>query len=336
VTAAVEYALVTLASTEPLPPQVPLALLSQARQSARHSVGLDAVLRRYTAGFNVLNDLLIKNAVGHKDLGVIALQEVLRSQAVAFERLLEAVSDEYLRETRLLSPNMMSKRIAGLLRGELLNASDLDYDFDLHHLGLITRGATAAQAVRTFARQMNGRALVTQGTGGMVWAWLGTSFHLDLEDLERALSIWPSDVPVAVGEPAPYLSGWRLTHEQAKAASALLGAGPTPTVRYADVAIVASATQDPVLSDSLRALYLSPLERTRGDGPMLRETLAAYFAAGRNGASAAAALGITRQTVRNRLQTIEDLVGRPMTKCATDLEIALRISETAEAQPSQS
>ena len=63
----------------------------------------------------------------------------------------------------------------------------------------------------------------------------------------------------------------------------------------------------------------------RDGGKDARDTLRAYFAAERNVSSTAAALGVDRRTVRNRIRAIEDLVGRPLNLIAADLEIALRV-----------
>jgi DNA-binding PucR family transcriptional regulator len=61
----------------------------------------------------------------------------------------------------------------------------------------------------------------------------------------------------------------------------------------------------------------------------LRHTLRAYFAAERNVSSAAAALGVTRQTVTNRLRVIEETLDRPLGVWATEIEAALRMEELA-------
>lgn len=69
-------------------------------------------------------------------------------------------------------------------------------------------------------------------------------------------------------------------------------------VRYGDVAVLASTFRDNLLVDSLRTLYIETLRTGRdGGGERLCRTLGAYFAADRNAASAAAALGISRQAV---------------------------------------
>ena len=96
-------------------------------------------------------------------------------------------------------------------------------------------------------------------------------------------------------------------------------------VRYADVALIASALHDDLLVTSLRKLYLEPLEAERDGGEVLRETLRAYFGAGRNAASAAAVLGVSRQAVNGRLQAVEQSLGQSLRDCAGCSELALRL-----------
>ena len=98
-------------------------------------------------------------------------------------------------------------------------------------------------------------------------------------------------------------------------------------VRYADVALLASALGDDVLASSLHELYLAPLEGERDGGAALRRTLRAYFAAGRNVSSAAATLGITRQTVSAHLRAIEERIEDSLDNCAAETETALRLRE---------
>jgi len=57
----------------------------------------------------------------------------------------------------------------------------------------------------------------------------------------------------------------------------------------------------------------------------LRKTLRAYFTTGRNITSAASALGVSRQTVGNRLRVIEEKLGRTIESCAPEIEVALRL-----------
>jgi DNA-binding PucR family transcriptional regulator len=91
--------------------------------------------------------------------------------------------------------------------------------------------------------------------------------------------------------------------------------------------VLASVLRDDLGTTSLRQIYLEPLERARDGGKVGRETLRAYFATERNISSTAAALGVDRGTVTNRIRAIEEIFGRPLNDFATDLETALRLAD---------
>lgn len=97
--------------------------------------------------------------------------------------------------------------------------------------------------------------------------------------------------------------------------------------RYSDVCLLAAGIKDDVLIESLRDLYLAPLERGPAGGRALRATLRAYFAARSNASSAAAALAVTRQTVTKRLRRVEEELGIPLESCARELELALELDD---------
>jgi DNA-binding PucR family transcriptional regulator len=103
-------------------------------------------------------------------------------------------------------------------------------------------------------------------------------------------------------------------------------------VRYANVARLASAVQDELLTAFLSALYLEPLGEDRGDGEVLRETLRAYFTADGNVTSTAAALGVSRNTFTNRLRTIETKIGHLRPSRASDLALALELETVLSAK----
>ncbi len=89
--------------------------------------------------------------------------------------------------------------------------------------------------------------------------------------------------------------------------------------------LLTSILRDDLVATSLHQLYLEPLETTPDGGAVARETLRAYFAAERNISSTAAALGVDRRTVSNRIRAIEELFGRPLKDIAAELETALRL-----------
>jgi len=328
VSAALSYGLAVIELGEERTGPLPTALLTQARLAARSGVSLDTVLRRYLAGYTLLGDFLIQEARAGALLKGVAMQRVARAQAAVFDRLIAAVAEEYGREARghITSPERRRvERIEGLLAGELLDTSELGYEFDVWHVGLVATGAGVCDGIRLLASQLDRRALLVDRGEGTVWAWLGGRRPLAREDLEHRVSTaWPKERCLALGEPAHGLSGWRFTHQQASAAFPI-ALRNREVVRYADVAVLASSLQDDVLVGSLVGLFVSPLGDKQNGGDSLRETLRSYFAAGRQVSSAASALGVSRQTVAKRLRAVEDRVGRSLDDCAIELELALRL-----------
>lgn len=119
-----------------------------------------------------------------------------------------------------------------------------------------------------------------------------------------------------------------MTHWQARAAHVVALRRSQRLTRYADVALLAAALKDEMLAGTLIDVYISPLDdRAGGGGRVLRETLRAYLAAECNVASAAVALGVARNTVVNRMRTIEARLGRPLHPCPGELEVALALDE---------
>jgi len=330
VTAAVDYGFAAIELGEERSPPPPPILLAQARMAARAEVSLDTVLRRYFAGHALLGDYLIEEAEGGRLLRGAALQRLLRTQAILFDRLLEAVSEEHTRETRERpgsSDQRRAERIERLLAGELVDISGLGYELDAQHLGAISSGPGTEEALRDLASALDRRLLMIRRDEEIVWAWFGGRRPMDIRELQQAASAtWPAQIVLALGEPSEGIDGWRRTHRQAHAALPIALRGPESFVRYADVALLASMLQDDLLADSLLVLYLEPLEAERDGGEILRETLWAYFAAGRNVSSAAAALGVSRQAVAKRLRTYEERIDRQLDSCSLEIEAALRLS----------
>jgi DNA-binding PucR family transcriptional regulator len=131
------------------------------------------------------------------------------------------------------------------------------------------------------------------------------------------------EVALAVGEPRWGIDGWRLTHREAQAALEVMVRSPGRLIRARDVILLAAVLRDESLAKSLRETYLAPLD-DRGDaGGVLPATLRAYFSAGLNAATAAAALEVDRHTVQRRLRKAEEALGRLLPECHAELVVAL-------------
>jgi hypothetical protein len=332
-TTAIEYALTAIELGEARAPEVPPALLAQARMAGRNGVQIDTVLRRYVSGYFTLLEFVLEEARDEDLFGDACLQLVLLGQAAVFDRLIAAVSEEYRRELvrKVCSvERRRATRVRRLLDGELIDTAELDYDFGGDHLAIAASGSGRLELIRELAIQLDKRLLLVQPDEETTWAWLGSPSAFAQEEIAQLLELAICRVPVGsavgVGESGAGREGWRLTHHQAVAAQAVAReTAEHHVVRYADVALRASLAADDVLATSLRRIYLDPLREERDGGEALRDTLNAYLAAGRNITSAAAALRLNRETVRNRLRTAEARIGRPLDKCGPELEIALQL-----------
>ncbi len=329
--AAVEYRLEVLEAGERQAPAVPAVLLAQARLDARDGVLLDTVLRRYYAGSTLFGDFVVEEAE-RAEVPSSVLRRLLAEQATLGDRLLAAVSEEHAREAANRPSSAAERRresVKALLAGELVDRSELGYDLDAQHLALLAKGEGAEALMRGLATTLDRRLLAVQREEEPILAcWLGGRHPLAAEEAVRALAgATPPGVFVTVGEPGEGLAGWRFSHFQAKAALPIAERTGQPVVRYAEVALLAAVARDDLAEASLRRLHLAPLERARDGGKIARETLRAYFEAERNISSTAAALGVDRATVRNRLRAVEDLLGRPLQGSMPDLEIALRLDD---------
>ena len=328
VTAALEYALACLDRSEAARPSLPPELPAQARAAARNGVSLDTVLRRYFAGYTLLTDCLVREA--HS--GGADLREAMRTQAELFDRLIAAVTEAYAAEARerlKTTERRKAERVKQLLRGELIDASALGYPLEGWHLGVAATGRRATDAIRELAGRLECRLLLIRPGGEAIWGWLGSRRVLD-----PGLLTEPPFAPAAVialGEPAEGLAGWRATHRQAAAALPVAQRSGESMVRYGEVALLAASLRDEVLAGSLRELYLEPLEGERDGGEALRETLRAYLDAGSSVSSAAAALGVNRNTVAARLRVVEESLGRSLLHCGGALDVALRLAELSDS-----
>lgn len=325
VQAGISYGLSALEQGAEHPEPIPAELLSQARRAARSRVGLDTVLRRYVAAHMLLCDFIVQEAgvlgPGRRDLE----QKALRTEAAVLDRLIDSVATEHgealeahVRSRRQLRAELVSR----LLAGEMVEPGGLDYELSGWHVAMIAKGEEVGEPIRAVAASLGCRSLAIPRPEGVTWAWLGATRPLRRARIAQAV---PSSLELAIGEPGRDLDGWRFSHLQACAASLVAKRREERITFYADVALLASALQDEVLSRSLEQLYLEPLARGRDGGETLRRTLCAYFQHERNLGSTAAALGVARQTVGNRLRTVEAQLGRTLGDSGSELELALRL-----------
>lgn len=331
VTKSLDFVLANMGRGEEWSEQIPAVAAEQARRAARSGVKLDTVLRRYATGDRVLGDFIMDEVDRFPS---DALRAVLRAQGPQVDRLMAAVATEYMNELARMrrSPSQrLAERVQRLVGGEgPADVGDLGYAFDAWHLGVIAKGAEAEAeaAVRALGAGLDCQVLAVPRGNGIVWAWLGARRPLAVPDVERLISTGVAgDALLAVGEPRSGLDGWRLTHREAKAAQEVMLRKPQQLTRARDVILLAAVLRDKALAKSLFETYLAPLEGHGDSGAVLRETLRAYFSAGLNAATAAAALAVDRHTVQRRLRKVEEALGRLLPDCHAELVVALSLEE---------
>lgn len=306
---------------------IPILVLAQARLAAVSNLALDVLLRRCVA----VNDqigLHLTEVVSQIDMSREGRVDVARKQVQIADRLIEAVVEEYNRA----EPNggsTVKQRLAlvtAILEGQPLDAKGLGYDLNRHHVAVFAEGVEDGPLKRVATELSADTLLVHPGTF-VQWMWMGTVEELRSDALRLAVKkALPARCIVAFGATESGRAGWRESHMQARHAYGVARRTGIPT-HYEDVTLVASTVCDHVLESFLRRKFLKPLKDPPRGGMDLLQTLRAYFAADRNGSSAAAALDVSRQTVSNRLQFVEHRLGRNLSSCAPEVELALRLDE---------
>jgi hypothetical protein len=307
-------------------PRLPEAVAASARHLARAGVTLDAVMRGHYATTSVCLEFATSEI---DELPAATLPYLIEIQGEHGDYLMGAVSaafeEELARLERSPGTRRLEERVERLLAGGPADGAGLDYDFDGWHLGLVAVGPGAEALARRLAERLGARLLLIPRGAETAWAWLGSPRPLAFAELERCFgAAGDAGSAVAAGESRQGIEGWRLTHREARTAREL--GRPRSLTRCADVVLLAATLRDRELAAILLDLYLGPLSPRR-DREALVATLRAWYAADCNSASAAAALGVDRQTVRRRLRKVEELIGRDLGRSRVEMEMALRIEE---------
>jgi len=320
---------------------IPSETARQARRAAREGVGLDTVLRRYAAGNKVLEEFIVAEADG---VPSPVLCQLLSEQGLHVDRLMESVSAEYKDEiemTKRSAAQQRADRVAHLLESNSLVApADLDYDFDVWHVGMILVGPGGEKLAQALAENLRCRLLPAERDQELTWAWLGNPRQPVLADLERCWAAnAPARVSLAIGEPRKGPDGWRQTHHEAQMAFHVMLHQPKSVTRSRDVFVDSAVLKDRRLAMSLIETYLAPLDGRGNSGQVLRQTLRAYFKADQSVASAALILGKARHTVERHLRKVEERLGQTIDTCNVQLQVALRAEELVDSseltQPSR-
>jgi hypothetical protein len=239
------------------------------------------------------------------------------------------VTDIYqdeLERTVQSGENRRFHAIRSFLEGAPLVDSPPDLDLERYHLGLVAWGPDGKDLARELAAAVGRPLLIISVLNQSWWGWLSGSRPLSAAEERELLSIkTPEKAGIALGLESFGEHGFTATNRQALRARWVARKTNRQVVRYADVAVEALASENRADARAFVAQELRGIEDDTKASRERRETIAAYFAAEHNAASAAATLGIHQQTVANRLRAAEDKLGHPVGARRVELELALRL-----------
>ncbi|MFI5780001.1 PucR family transcriptional regulator [Nocardia sp. NPDC051570] len=187
---------------------------------------------------------------------------------------------------------------------------------DSEVLGLLDR------TVARVAAALGGGSVLTVPAGASaLWAWIAVE-----SDAVRVPAMIEAPVRIAIGAPAAGIAGFRDGHREAVAARQVAerAAGEIGRMlHYPEVEVAYLAGADEAAMRALIARELGPLAAMDVNSARLRETLHAYLRSHRSPDAAAKRLGVHKNTVRYRIQRIEELLTHPIEQRSLRLEIAL-------------
>ena len=330
--------------------QAPTAAVEYARRLAQRGTPLTALLRSYRVGHACFYDWLLRElAEQAKDPETMSAVTLSMSRIVAgyidriSEQMVAAYADE--RENWLRNRSaVLAARIRDLLSGERIDASTaeitLGYPLDQYHVGVVcwaADGAGAAEITRleravrqvALAAGCHGDPLFLPRDESSAWAWLPLGTGDAFDSAAAAAVSMDTGIHFAFGDAAKGPAGFRVTHQQAVAARAVVLAAETPAARAVTFSQVAPVAMMLTATDLLRPWVLSTLADLAiddGQHARLRETLLAFLQSGGSYGTTAERLAQQENTVRVQVRQAQESLGGPAADNRGDVELALRAS----------
>ncbi|MGW1707740.1 PucR family transcriptional regulator [Streptomyces sp. NPDC002206] len=216
----------------------------------------------------------------------------------------------------------------------------LGYRLRQNHLGLVAwlptltgEGAGLAlldRITNEIARKLDcpARPLFVPRDAVLSWAWLPFGSRNDVSSQQLSQVIERSDPPVhmCAGGVGYGIEGFRSTHRQALRTQELAAAA-SPVPQFTDFSTVAPIALMATNVGDMRAWVwgvLGPLAVDDEHSARLRETVQNFLGTGCSYTATASAQILHKNTVQYRIRKAEEIMGRPVQKGDSDLEVALR------------
>ncbi|MBF6438206.1 PucR family transcriptional regulator [Nocardia cyriacigeorgica] len=338
-------------TSDTIEPVLPHEAHAFAKTLARRGFELKMLLRTYHAGLAAVLDYFTEALDQRRTPYPIERVVMMRM----FERAtqwvgasVETLTETYLEERERVLRAALNRRtetVRALLAGDDVDleqaSTRLGYRLNQQHLGVVLWADEPAEAgadsemsgvldrvcARLAAELGSNRVLtVASGASGM-WAWIGLDGAPDrITEVDGLAHLVEAPVRIALGVPGERVAGFRRSHEEAMAARHVAERGPANGPRitaYREVEIAYLAGVDETAMRALIARELRALARRDAGSARLRETLRAYLRSQHSPEAAAKLLGVHKNTVRYRIQRIEELLGHRIDERALPLQTAL-------------
>jgi DNA-binding PucR family transcriptional regulator len=322
--------------------EAPVAALEHARHMAARGEDTNATLRFYRLGHAWFWQLWVEH-LGRQVDDPVRLAQILGESAAFSFAYLDAVSTRV--SVELLAERDRRQRRIAAEREELVAAIAAGEPVDPHRAEQVLSFALAPehvafvcwtdgdrtdleQAATTFASTLgDGRPLLVAHGGAEISGWVhlrdGGTPPVD----QTAL---PAGVRAALGTAGRGFDGFRTSHEQARRArrcAQLAGPRAAAVTAFADVRFVDLLARDLPAARAFVAAELGALAGRDERSAQLRDFLRVFLGADGNATATAAALGLHRNTTRQRLARAEQLRGRPVTQGGSELRAALALAD---------
>lgn len=331
--------------------EAPVAALEHARHMAARGISVDTTLRFYRLGHAFFWRWWIA-ALSEQMDDARQLAAALAETATFSFAYVDAVSAEVTAEL-LAERDRRERRITAMredLVGEILSGKAVDpaavqltlgFSLERSFLAFLCRGegapASLESAAGALVAALGGERplLLAHGADALIgWVHVAEGERIDPNALARVTGAAAPDVHVAIGSVASGQDGFRSSHEEAMSAqrvASLTGERAPSFTRFEDVALVDLLSTDLPSARALVRRELGALARADERSAPLREFLRTYLAASGNQTAVAAALGLHRNTVRQRLARSEELRGSPVTHHGSELLAALLLADALGA-----
>ncbi|MFC5141151.1 PucR family transcriptional regulator [Actinomycetospora rhizophila] len=339
---------------DPRDVEPPAAAMAYARRLAQREVPVNALVRAYRVGQSHLMEWAFAEAARRPgEAAAAASQRIVLVVMDYVDHVTQHVIGAYEAEREHWRQSRHALRLArvrDVLAGRTPNDPDeqlavettLAYRLAPVHLGLVVwvdepspagTGDSVAALERVAldvgaALDAVGRPLVVPWDAGSAWVWVTRRDDgaPPREALARAVARHGPGLHVACGAPLAGVTGFRLTHDQARRARDVAlasGTGAPAVTLFDEVGAVALLCADREGARAWVRRVLGPLADPEPGVGRLRETLRVFLATGGSLATAARRLQVHRNTVKYRVARAHEVRGRPLGDDRLDVELAL-------------